>query len=827
MSGFQNNKFLKLNESFDSNKLAYIINNFASFKNKLRWRKRYDEFEPVNILKKYLNRSRNGQIRVDYKQKNGKGRFFAIGSMSLQNIAREIRHTIARDYYFDIDLTNAHPVILCFLCDKYNFQCEALKEYIENREELLKQVKDDDGKVLSRDKVKQIYLSLTNGGDKDFRDITTPSKHLRKYKKEMLKLHKLFSDKFPEEFKIVSDKRIKQDKNYNNGACFMNSLMCDMENNLLMEMYNFFGKPDNAVLCFDGIMLKKGTDYDIKGCVNHLKKVFDINIDIKIKTMDEHFDMSKCTLVEYKYKSLDYFINYKNLVCKGQDMVYPEHIDEWLKNSVALIVSGGNQFFLTKGKSVDPDNNEEIIMYKPVKIENVYATLKKNCNVFNPYFDYGFWMANKKYPSKVDNFDKIKMKKFSHTKLGAGTTSNPGFLNDHMQNDEVETFDRSEFYPYLARKGKPKLYECFNTFTGFPLEKITANYDDIKFEDTLIYNHLKVIMFNSDPGELNHFLDHLADIIQDPANIKPNAHLFHSKQGTGKGVMAEWFKRLIGINNATTIINLERYFDSSFNIHQCSKILKIFEEVKSKGKAYNQSNRLKAEISSRTENIEPKGIDSWSVRNCARMWFFTNNENSLYIEGDDRRYTLHKVNNSKADDPDYFEPLLKEISDIRYLKCAFEFLAERKYTDKSVRRYYPTKYKTEQKLSNLPNGIKFIKSYIESKFTEKDLKIEISKKNMTKIPASYIKTKYKSWCEDNGSKYNMQTLKTQLKKIDIGEPRRLRFEGGKGCLCYLIHPKDIENKIQNHLKDKTFKFDFGEHIEGSLSFDTESDSDSN
>jgi hypothetical protein len=732
--------------------------------------------------------------------------------MSLQSIPREIRHTISRYFYFDIDMVNAHPVILLYLCKKTNFDCPALSKYVKNREKLFKLIKNDDGTLVGRDKAKQIYLSLTNGGTKDFNSINNPSKHLVQYKKEMTKLHSHFTHLDYSAFKKIKDKRINNGKFSNHEAGYVNSLLCDMENDLLQEIYKFFGKPQDAVLCFDGIMLRKGKEYNITKCMDHIESKFPgLNLKLKIKTMDEHLDLSGITIPSYgKDNNLDYFIDYKKFITK--DVVYPEWVDDWIKNSIVLIQDGGDQFFLTKNKTVDPDSKEETIYYKPVKCDKVLKSLQINISLFNPFFDPKFfseWASEEPPPEyKPGTLNYLKIQKTIDTKLGLGTSRNPGYIKQKLEKSELQTFGRSDFYPYLKSKGIPKLYECFNVFTGFPLEMVDVDYGDIKFEETLIYKHLKEIMCNSDEGEFNHFLDHLADIIQDPANIKPNAHLFYSKQGTGKGLMAEWFKRLIGKQNSATIINLDRYFGSSFNVHQSHKLLKIFEEVSEKGQAYNQYNRLKGEISAPTEDIEPKGIDSWQVRNCARLWFFTNNKNSLYIEGDDRRYTLHEINNSKADNHEYFTPIWKEINDIKFLKCAFDYLAARKYTNESARKCYETKYKKEQKFNNLPKGIQFIKYFIEMKFNKKDIDKPINKMNMTMISANYLKSMYKTWCETNGIKFNASTLKTQLKKVGLSEPRRIQFQG-KRVLHFETHPQQILNGIRILIKDELFDFDWG------------------
>ena len=60
--------------------------------------------------------------------------------------------------------------------------------------------------------------------------------------------------------------------------------------------------------------------------------------------------------------------------------------------------------------------------------------------------------------------------------------------------------------------------------------------------------------FSKDEGELNHFLDHMADSVQDPAHIKGTSHLFYSQQGTGKGLLAAFMCKLIGNSNVAMII---------------------------------------------------------------------------------------------------------------------------------------------------------------------------------------------------------------------------------------------------------------------------------
>ena len=61
----------------------------------------------------------------------------------------------------DINMVNAHPVILNYLCKKNNFECNILKNYIENRELILSSFGED------RKIVKELFLSILNGKSKD------------------------------------------------------------------------------------------------------------------------------------------------------------------------------------------------------------------------------------------------------------------------------------------------------------------------------------------------------------------------------------------------------------------------------------------------------------------------------------------------------------------------------------------------------------------------------------------------------------------------------------------------------------------------------------
>ncbi len=155
---------LNLFEHFDGDKLYHIICNYDSIVSQLP-KKRLESwstrtYNPLKTLRRYLALSDkvDGSVRkicVTYRQKYGKGRFTALEGLSLQLMAREIRHTIAHELYRDYDLVNAHPCILRYLCSLDNMHTPELKKYVENREKCLSMFED-------REEGKRIYLSLLN-----------------------------------------------------------------------------------------------------------------------------------------------------------------------------------------------------------------------------------------------------------------------------------------------------------------------------------------------------------------------------------------------------------------------------------------------------------------------------------------------------------------------------------------------------------------------------------------------------------------------------------------------------------------------------------------
>jgi hypothetical protein len=114
-------------------------------------------------LTAYKNLIRENQPVIYYKSNHydAIGRVPPLYGLGLINLRREIRHTLIKDKYTDIDIDNCHPIILQQILDYNNISNEEFKYYINNREDVLNIIKDNH--KINRDDAKNLMISIMYG----------------------------------------------------------------------------------------------------------------------------------------------------------------------------------------------------------------------------------------------------------------------------------------------------------------------------------------------------------------------------------------------------------------------------------------------------------------------------------------------------------------------------------------------------------------------------------------------------------------------------------------------------------------------------------------
>ena len=266
---------LAIVEIFDRDKLSYIVNNKELFENK----RYYTKDSPFDDASRYLSTSIFGHKQVKFRQNKGYGRFWAIGP-SLQNLPRFIRHPICKEYYDDLDIENSGPTILQYLCRIHKLACPVLDSYVSDRESFL------NIRGFTREEAKMLYIKVINGGKPDDKFKTVPEVVNTLYYEIRGLSRDICREKSDEYHAYIST---KQSCKYSNEGSYVSNLIYNVENMIIQTVIEFFGDIKYYVPCFDGILIEKGRvkKYDIGKCEQYIKDRLDIDITLKIKTMEE------------------------------------------------------------------------------------------------------------------------------------------------------------------------------------------------------------------------------------------------------------------------------------------------------------------------------------------------------------------------------------------------------------------------------------------------------------------------------------------------------------------------------------------------------------
>ena len=217
------------------------------------WSKRneIDAGQMVIVKALYDDRKRGsikGSVRVEYKLarsqagKLGYGRLYGTRG-SLETLEREIRGTLCEEFYHDIDMKNAHPVILHqFAKMKFMRNMPEVQKYCDNRDEYLKKISEN------RDTAKTAFLKVMYGEKCKY-------EFLAGYEKEVTSFARLLVNQEENE-ELVKYLR-KADKNLY--ASLLALILQTEERKIMLAMKKSLEKMGWSVdvLAYDGVMIRK------------------------------------------------------------------------------------------------------------------------------------------------------------------------------------------------------------------------------------------------------------------------------------------------------------------------------------------------------------------------------------------------------------------------------------------------------------------------------------------------------------------------------------------------------------------------------------------
>ena len=205
------------------------------------------------LIKQYIKSmiKSKGKMKLLYKhsEKGDKGRLFC--SEGIQGLDKIIRGYLFSGFTSDMDMKNAHPVILAYICNLHGVRCPVLNEYVKDRDNIINSLKEDgipDPKLL----ILKIVNSEYNSHRIKSQFIKDITKEIKKIRAELVCI---------DEYKKFLVDALHYKKGNVLGS-FINRLLCYYENEILQVIINVVNQKgiDIAALAFDGLLLYHDED---------------------------------------------------------------------------------------------------------------------------------------------------------------------------------------------------------------------------------------------------------------------------------------------------------------------------------------------------------------------------------------------------------------------------------------------------------------------------------------------------------------------------------------------------------------------------------------
>ena len=299
---------LMFKDTCNFKKLNYYCNNWDKYEEKIgkvvdkSKNNKYDAQTVVfnfrdNIIISNADEER-GYVKVSYKKgknsKNSKyGRYFAKHNLGIQSLPRKIRHSICDGFSFDVDIVNAQPSLLYCISKKYDIICPFLKNYIENRDDVIKKYMDEYD--VSKDIIKDRIIAVMNGGEcnkyTSFKPFFDEVENIFK-----TIYHNTEYDDIYKEALTKSKTKEEEGEFVNLKGSFMSLLLqtaeCECLENMIeyLEMKGYI--TDNCVsLIFDGCQVPKDPTPILLDTEKYILEQTGNDIKLKVKPFDEKLEL--------------------------------------------------------------------------------------------------------------------------------------------------------------------------------------------------------------------------------------------------------------------------------------------------------------------------------------------------------------------------------------------------------------------------------------------------------------------------------------------------------------------------------------------------------
>lgn len=602
---------------------------------------------------------KNGFVKVCYEKKKY-GRYFPKNNKyCCPTMWNKTRSSLFGSTELDIDIVSAHYRMYKGICKKNNIDCDLIEHYCDNRDTIIEETEINDNwlnsynkenktNLTKKDIVKHLFTCFLYGGnvntfenhynidsdDYSFNfDIESLLKQIKSASKKIIKLKDYkkivkwttemkkqkakdkYGDDFDEEQFFIKD------------GTKISYLLQDIECNAVIKAIEFLKKCGVKVssYIYDGFqIIKSSVSQDKLKEYLDIINSFDENIEFIVKPFKEGLIMNE---IETKNFDIDIFNDlYK---CAGK---YKEKAYKYQRKYFEM-----THFKLTSPLKYIRTCKREILDYKRDGFKNLCANLNT-------------WIIK-----KTDKGNIYESK---------------SFFPIWEKEGNIRFYDKLTFLPPPLDKKCPSNH--YNTWNGFEIEDTPL---DNNADTSRIHKHFKHIS-NHDDNVYNYLLNWYASIIQNPAVKTRTMPILHGKEGTGKSIIAEYLMpKMLGRNKTFTTCKANTLF-GQFALLQ-GKIFIIYNESNAKD-TFKYAEDVKDAITIEYGSMEKKGIDiEDNVRFFTNFISTTNNIVSFKISPTCRRTLAIEVDNSIANNKEYFNELYADLQNDTIVRKFYQELKDR------------------------------------------------------------------------------------------------------------------------------------------------------
>jgi hypothetical protein len=594
-------------------------------------------------LQQYYKRRINGnvvEVKYDYPKGNkekGDGRVYAEKGLSLQMFPCDVRNALAKDYYWDCDMKNAHPTILLKICKDKRWTTPCLERYVKERAKVLEEVGLHYNK--SPADAKQTIAALMYLGGMPFK--TSPDEEVYDFltdlREEFKQIACNLKGAFEETYKFVSKRKSSE---YDKLKSLVSFVLTNEEHKILMCINDYFENNGRNVdvLVYDGCLVRKLKGEEemdskiLRACEKHIKKTQKYDIGLAVKPMestlvlsDKGSEAAKDRKERKEKEGTEYDEGcYDKMKARFEAKCFK------VKNPICYCEETSKGLVLKSGEKFRETYRD--LYFKDRKMEKD----EHGCPKYDGDGDEMYVQFDAKFIEKW--FDDPKKRIY----------------------ESMDCFPR----PMECPEG------MYNTWNGFAVER---SYAPSSGKVQPFLDHLS-IMVNHEETAVGYYLKWLASILQQPAFLHGTAPVHIGEQGGGKGVWYDLLMNaLLGDDKYYSTCNPTKDLFDRFSNGRFGKFMINIDETKSK-ESYANSDSMKRAITEPTFNYEVKGLDPMRVSNYNHFAFTTNNPNPIKIEDTDRRYYVVNTSSEKIADKAYFDGFVAYVVNECNLKAIYDYL---------------------------------------------------------------------------------------------------------------------------------------------------------